>query len=74
MIILVLIGTVVLVTREIFYERISLNSVLLLLVVNFVNMFRLELMHISLIVSIMFSAACSAVIFHKKILSFVPIE
>ena len=35
-----------------FYERISLNSVLLLVLVNFVSRFRLELMYISLIMSI----------------------
>ena len=35
-----------------FHWRISLNSVLLLLLVNFVSRFRLELMYISLIVSI----------------------
>ena len=37
---------------EMFYRRISLNSVLLVLLVNFVSWFRLELMYISLIVSI----------------------
>ena len=37
---------------EIFYGRISLNSVLVLLLINFVCQFRLELMYISLIVSI----------------------
>ena len=35
-----------------FHERISLNSVLLLLLVNFVSGFRLELIYISLIISI----------------------
>ena len=35
-----------------FHVRISLNSVLLLLLVNFVSGFRLELMYISLIISI----------------------
>ena len=35
-----------------FHERISLNSVLLLLLINSVSEFRLELMYISLIVSI----------------------
>ena len=35
-----------------FHGRISLNSVLLMLLVNFVFEFRLELMHIYLIVSI----------------------
>ena len=37
---------------EMFHGRISLNPVLLLLLVNFVSGFRLELMYISLIVSI----------------------
>ena len=37
---------------HLFHGRISLNSVLLLLLVNFVSGFRLELMYISLIVSI----------------------
>ena len=51
MTIFVLIGTVFVIISEMFYGRISLNSVLLLLV-NFVNGFTLELMYISLIVSI----------------------
>ena len=38
--------------REMFYRRISLNSVLLLLLLNILNGFRLELMYISIIVSI----------------------
>ena len=42
MTILVLIGMVFAIMREMFHERISLNSVLLLLLVNFVNGFRLE--------------------------------
>ena len=56
-----------------FYGRISLNSVLLLLV-NFESEFRLELMYISLIVkyqvkhhsSPWFSAACAAAIVHRN--------
>ena len=50
--ILVLIGTVFVIILEMFHGSISLNSVLLLLLVNFVGRFRLELMYISLIVSI----------------------
>ena len=50
-IILVLIVTVFVITLEMFYGRISLNSVPLLLPVNFVRRFRLELMYISLIES-----------------------
>ena len=52
MTILVLIGMVFVITWEMFHGRVSLNSVLLLLLVNFVSGFRLELMYISLIVSI----------------------
>ena len=52
MTILMLIGTVLVIIWEIFYGRISLNSVLLLLLVNFVSGFRLEMMYISLIKSI----------------------
>ena len=52
MTILVLIGMVFTIISEMFHERISLNSVVLLLLVNFVSGFRLELMYISLIVSI----------------------
>ena len=56
-----------------FHGRISLNSVLLLLV-NFESEFRLELMYISLIVkyqvkhhsSPWFSAACAAAIVHRN--------
>ena len=54
-----------------FHGRISLNSVLLLLLVNFVGGFRLELMYISLRKyqvnshsSPWFSAACAAAIVH----------
>ena len=53
-----------------FHGRISLNSVLLLLLVNFVSGFRLELMYISLIVSIRssprFSDTCDVAIFHRN--------
>ena len=50
--ILVPVGRVFVIIWEMFHERISLNSVLLLLLRNFVSGFRLELMYISLIVSI----------------------
>ena len=50
--ILVLIGMVFVVIREMFHGKISLNSMLLLLLVNFVIGFRFELMYISLIVNI----------------------
>ena len=50
--ILLLIGMVYVILWEIFHGRISLNSVLLLLLVNFLSRFRLELMYISLIKSI----------------------
>ena len=53
--ILVLIGMVSVIIREMFNGRISLNSVLLLLLVNFVRGFRLDLMYISLIVCIRLS-------------------
>ena len=59
--------------REVFHVRISLNSVLLLLLMNFVSGFRLELMYTSLIVSIRskpliswFSAACAVAITHRN--------
>ena len=52
MTILVLIGMVFVIIREMFHGRIPLNSVLLLLLVNFVSEFRLELMYIHLIVTI----------------------
>ena len=48
----VLIGMVFAIMREMFHERISLNSVLLLLLVSFVSGVRLELMCISLMKSI----------------------
>ena len=46
--VLVLIGTIFMIIWEMFRERLSLNLVLLLLLVNFVSEFRLELMCISL--------------------------
>ena len=49
MTILVLIGMVFVIIWEIFHGRISLNSVLLLLLVNFASGSRLELLYISLI-------------------------
>ena len=53
MTILVLIGTVFVIICEMFHGRISLNSVLLLLLlVSFVSGFRLEFMYISLIINI----------------------
>ena len=72
MTILVLIGTVFVIILEMFHGRISLNSVLLQLLVNFMNMFRLELIYISLVVSIsqaslisMVFSCCAAAIVHK---------
>ena len=50
--ILVLMGMVFVIISEIFHGRISLNLVLLLLLVNFVSGFRLELMYVSLIKSV----------------------
>ena len=52
MIILMLIGMVFVIIWEMLHGRISLNSVLLLLLVNFVSGFKLKLMYISLIKSI----------------------
>ena len=52
MTILVLIGTVFVIIWEMFHGRISLKTVLLLLLVNFVSGFRLELIYLSLMVSI----------------------
>ena len=50
--ILIINGTVFLIIWEVFYGRISLNSLLLLLILNYVSRFRLELMYLSLFVSI----------------------
>ena len=52
MTILVLIGMVFVISLEMFHGKMSLNSVLLLMLVNFVSRFRLELIYISLIVNI----------------------
>ena len=52
MTILVLIGTVFVIIWEMFHGKISLNSVVLLLLVTLASGFRLELIYISLIVSI----------------------
>ena len=49
---LVLIGTVFVIVWEMFHGRLSLNLVLLLMLVNFMSGFRLELVYISLIESI----------------------
>ena len=69
MIIFVLIGTVFMIIWEMFHGRISLNSVLLLLLVSFVGVFRSESMFIShqkyqvkSHSSLWFSAACAAAI------------
>ena len=55
---------------ELFHGRISLNSVPLQLLVNFVSGFRLKLMHISLIVSIRsnltYLHGCAAAIVHRN--------
>ena len=69
MTILVLIGMVFVIIWEMFNGRISLKSMLLLLV-NFVSGFRLELMYISLSWSLTclhgFSTACAAAIVHRN--------
>ena len=67
MTILGLIGMVFVIICEIFHGRISLNSVVLLLLVNFVSGFRSQLIYISLIqvlgqtllIFIVFSCLCS---------------
>ena len=74
MTILALIGMVFAIIWEMFHRRISVNSILLLLLVNFLSGFRLELMYISLIIkyrvkphsSPWFSAAFAAAIVHRK--------
>ena len=73
MTIFVLIGMAFVIIGEMFDGRISLNSVLLLLLVNFVIGFRLELMYISLRKyqvkpdsSPWFSAAYAAAIIHRN--------
>ena len=70
MTVLILIATVFVIIWEILDGRIPLNFMLLLLV-NFVSGFRLELMHIFLIINIRSSltylpAACAAVIFYRN--------
>ena len=69
----VLIGMVFVINWEMFHGRISLNSALLLLQVNFLSGFRLELMYISLILRIRTSithlygsVTCAAAIFHRN--------
>ena len=52
MTIFVLIGMVFVIILDMFHGKISLSSVLLLLLVNFVSGFRLELMYVSLIENI----------------------
>ena len=52
MTVLVLIGVVFVIIREIFHGRVSINFMLQLVVKNFVSRSRLELMYISLIVII----------------------
>ena len=66
-----LIRMVFVITWEIFHGRISLNSVFLLLLANFLGGFRLKLMYISLNVSTTsspthFSAACAAATVHRN--------
>ena len=81
MTILIVTGTVFVIIWEMFHGRISLNSVLLLLVLNFAGGSRLEMMYILLIVNSRsslvhlygFSAACAAVI-ALEITSFVCSE
>ena len=71
---LVLIEMVFVISREMFHGRISLSSVLLLLLVNFLRVLRLELMYISLIENIRsrphsspwFSAECAAAIVYRN--------
>ena len=73
MTILILIGTVFMIIWKMFHGRISLNLVLLMLLVNFLSGFRLELMYIFLRKyqvkphsSPWFSAACAAAIVHRN--------
>ena len=73
MTILVLTGMVFVIIREMFHRRISLNLVLLLLLVNFVSEFRLELMYIphrkyqvKPHSSPWFAAACAVAIVHRN--------
>ena len=71
MTILMLIGMIFVIFWEMFHWRISLSLVLLMLLVNFVNGFRLELSLIEKYQvkphsSSWFSAACAAAIFHRN--------
>ena len=67
MTILLAIGMVFVITWEMFHGMISLNSVLLILLVNYVNGFRLELMYQVKPHSLQwFSAACIAAIVHRN--------
>ena len=73
MTILMLLGMVFVVISDMFHGRISLSSMLLLLLVNFVSRFRLELIYIphrkhqvKPHSSPWFSAACSAAIVHRN--------
>ena len=61
MTILLLIGMILFIIWEMFHGRISLNLVLLLLLVNFVTGFRLDLMDIFVIVNIRLSLTISSV-------------
>ena len=70
--ILVLINTVFVIIWEMLLRRISLNSVLLLLLVNSVSGFRLELMYISFTVSIRSSLTHGFQLF-KLLLQFIEI-
>ena len=80
MTILVLIGKIFVIILELFHGRISLNSVVLQLLVNFVSGFKLELMYISLskvsgqaaLISMVFSCLCCCHISQKSLVSFVP--
>ena len=72
MTILAMIRTVVVIISQTFNTKMSLNSILLLLLVNFVSVFRLELMYISITKvlgqasSPWFSVACAAAILHRN--------
>ena len=83
MTILMLTRMVFLIIWEMFHEKISSNSVVLVLLVNFVSGFRLELMYVSIILNIRsslthlhgFQLLCAASIVHRShFFSFVPTE
>ena len=61
MTVLVLIGMVYVIIWKMFQERLSLNSVLLLLLINFMSGFKLKMMYISFIVSIRVSDQASLI-------------